>query len=279
LAGSRRHAQSALAGVAKRYAAVRVCRTAFVVMLPSSAVDWHRRRTTRLRTMGGYGIVLRMHRLPLEEMQLSTRRADKRWLRRSLRASRGNWGSALPWISKVADRGLVWPLLGGALCCAAIHSQRRRSRDSRRCRHQRRHVGHPAGGPAGPATHVDRTGHPRVGQTAGRIILPVDPRGERLRLRRGRWHDLPRAQRCPGAIGGGDRRGPRRDRPPLSRRCRRRRPDRCRYRNCHWPLPAAQVPAFIASRARRARFQKLGYRWQIRAGATRGQAIEWVSKR
>ena len=30
-------------------------------------------------------------------------------------ASRGSWGSALPWISKGADRGLVWPLLGGAL--------------------------------------------------------------------------------------------------------------------------------------------------------------------
>jgi len=158
-----------------------------------------------------------MHGLPFKGIQVSTRRADKRWLRRSLVASRGSWGSALPWISKVADRGLVWPLLGGALAARPIHSQRRRSRDSRRCRHQRRHVGHPAGGPAGPATHVNRTAHPRVGQTAGRIILPVNPRGERLRLHCGRWHDLPRAQRCPGAIGGGDRRRPRRDRPPLSR--------------------------------------------------------------
>jgi len=67
------------------------------------------------KPLGGYGIVLRMHRLPLEEIQLSMTRADKRWLRRSLVASRGSWGSALPWISKVGDRGLVWPLLGGAL--------------------------------------------------------------------------------------------------------------------------------------------------------------------
>jgi len=166
--------------------------------------------------------------------------------------------------------GLGLAVAGRGTCCAAIHSQRRRSRDSRRCRHQRRHVGHPAGGPAGPATHVNRPGHPRVGQTAGRIILPVDPRGERLRLRCGRWHDLPRAQRCPGAIGGGDRRGPRRDRPPLSRRCRRRRPDRCRYRNCHWPLRAAQVPAFIASREPAEPASK---NWAIggrSAGATRG---------
>jgi len=56
-----------------------------------------------------------MHGLPFKGIQVSTRRADKRWLRRSLVASRGSWGSALPWISKVADRGLVWPLLGGAL--------------------------------------------------------------------------------------------------------------------------------------------------------------------
>jgi len=68
--------------------------------------------------------------------------------------------------------GLGLAVAGRGTCCAAIHSQRRRSRDSRRCRHQRRHVGHPAGGPAGPAIHVNRTGHPRVGQTAGRIILP-----------------------------------------------------------------------------------------------------------
>lgn len=65
--------------------------------------------------MGGYGIVLRMPGLPLKEMQRFMTRADQRWLRRSLVASRGGWGGALPWISKVGDRGLVWPLLGGAL--------------------------------------------------------------------------------------------------------------------------------------------------------------------
>ncbi len=56
-----------------------------------------------------------MHRLPLEDFRRSLTRTDKRWLRRALMASRGSWGRALPWVSKVADRGLVWPLLGGAL--------------------------------------------------------------------------------------------------------------------------------------------------------------------
>ncbi len=65
--------------------------------------------------MGRYGIVLDMYGLSLEEMRLSLTRADKRWLRRSLLASRSSWGRALPPVSKVADRGLIWPLLGGAL--------------------------------------------------------------------------------------------------------------------------------------------------------------------
>jgi len=45
-----------------------------------------------------------------------TARWDKRVLRRSMYASRGRVGELLPAISKVADRGLVWPALGGALC-------------------------------------------------------------------------------------------------------------------------------------------------------------------
>jgi len=51
----------------------------------------------------------------LSKYMLPMRRADKRWFCRTLLASRGRWGRALPLISKVADRGVVWPLLGAAL--------------------------------------------------------------------------------------------------------------------------------------------------------------------
>jgi hypothetical protein len=41
---------------------------------------------------------------------------DRRVLRRSTYASRGRVGELLPAMSRVADRGLVWPALGAALC-------------------------------------------------------------------------------------------------------------------------------------------------------------------
>ncbi len=44
-----------------------------------------------------------------------TNRRDKRLLRRSLIASRGRTGRKLPSISKLADRGVIWPLLGAAM--------------------------------------------------------------------------------------------------------------------------------------------------------------------
>lgn len=53
-----------------------------------------------------------------------TARWDNRVLRRSMYASRGRVGRALPAISKVADRGLVWPALGGVLC---LHRATRRA--------------------------------------------------------------------------------------------------------------------------------------------------------
>lgn len=45
-----------------------------------------------------------------------TNRTDTRMLGRSLLATRGRIGEALPSISKIADRGLIWPVLGGVLC-------------------------------------------------------------------------------------------------------------------------------------------------------------------
>lgn len=47
-----------------------------------------------------------------------------RRLRQALFATRGRIGKTLPAISKIADRGLVWPAVGGALC---LHGATRRA--------------------------------------------------------------------------------------------------------------------------------------------------------
>lgn len=46
---------------------------------------------------------------------MSLHDADRRWLRRTVVATRGRIGSPLPLISKAADRGIIWPILAGAL--------------------------------------------------------------------------------------------------------------------------------------------------------------------
>jgi len=53
-----------------------------------------------------------------------TARWDHRVLRRSMYVSRGQVGELLPAISRVADRGLVWPALAGVLC---LHRATRRA--------------------------------------------------------------------------------------------------------------------------------------------------------
>ncbi|HET7474881.1 MAG TPA: hypothetical protein VFJ97_02535 [Dermatophilaceae bacterium] len=53
-----------------------------------------------------------------------TTRTDKRVLRRALLATRGNVGKTLPAISKVADRGLLWPILCSVMC---LHRTTRRA--------------------------------------------------------------------------------------------------------------------------------------------------------
>ena len=53
-----------------------------------------------------------------------TSRWDHRVLRQSVIAARGHAGAILPAISEVADRGLVWPVLGAVLC---LHQATRRA--------------------------------------------------------------------------------------------------------------------------------------------------------
>lgn len=53
-----------------------------------------------------------------------TSRWDHRVLLRSVLAGRGHAGAILPAISKVADRGVVWPVLGAVLC---LHRATRRA--------------------------------------------------------------------------------------------------------------------------------------------------------
>ncbi len=72
-----------------------------------------------VRRRGAFGLCL-----PGEGVGLVTARWDNRVLRRSTYASRGRVGELLPAISKVADRGLVWPALGGVLC---LHGATRRA--------------------------------------------------------------------------------------------------------------------------------------------------------
>jgi len=53
-----------------------------------------------------------------------TSKWDHRVLLRSVLAGRGHAGAILPAISKVADRGVVWPVLGAVLC---LHRATRRA--------------------------------------------------------------------------------------------------------------------------------------------------------